>query len=103
MKGLFAQKRQNSDVKEVEWRLAVSHIVVYVFASLPNILAPQPGTRRTVSVLPKVCFKPWANVIGLDAFLSEEPNDHSLVVFPSSSEKPRGMNLSVRMLNAQPA
>jgi hypothetical protein len=41
----------------------------------------------TVSVFPKLRFKPWVNGLGQDTFLAEELDDHSPALFHPMSEK----------------
>jgi hypothetical protein len=87
MKRLSVQQCQNSDVKKVNWWPAGSHLVMQVFASLPNILAPPPDPPLAASRVSERCLKPCMNVFGRDALLAEKPNDDSLVEFHPLNEK----------------
>jgi hypothetical protein len=87
MEELFVRQRQNSDVKELDWRTARSHLVVEVFASSPNIFSPPSNTTPAVRIFSKLRLKPGMNVFGRDILLAEEPDDHSLVVLHPLSER----------------
>jgi hypothetical protein len=58
MKGLSLQEHGNSDVKELDWQLPGSFRVAWVFASLPNILAPPSDPAGAANVFSIFCFKP---------------------------------------------
>jgi hypothetical protein len=67
MKRLFIYKCQNSDAKKVNWSLARSHLVMQVFASLLNILAPPADTPLAVLAACRVselCLEARVNVFG---------------------------------------
>jgi hypothetical protein len=102
MKGPLAQQRENSDVKEPDWRPVRGHLVVWVFASLPNILTPVSETTRAVSVFSEAPFRPRANILGPDTILAEEPGD----ILESNSihrvKKLRYWNRGVIILNMAP-
>jgi hypothetical protein len=88
MKKLFVQQCQNSDAKKANWWPAGSHLVMQVFGSLPNILAPPPDAPPAVRSVSELCLEMYVNVFGRDALLAEKPNDDSLVVLHSLNEKP---------------
>jgi hypothetical protein len=50
MQRLFVQQCQNLDFMKVSWWPAGSHLVMRVFASLPNILAPPADAPLAVVV-----------------------------------------------------
>jgi hypothetical protein len=83
MKRLFVQQCQNSDVKKINWWPARSHLVVQVFASLPNILGAPPDAPLALlaaSSVSELCLETCVNVLGRDALLVKKPNNDSLVV-----------------------
>jgi hypothetical protein len=88
MRRLFIQQCQNSDVKKVNWRPAGSHLVMHVFASLPNILTPPPDAPLAGNGVSELRLKTCENLFGRDALLAGKSNNDSLVVPHPLSEKP---------------
>jgi hypothetical protein len=70
---------------------AASHLVMEVFASLPNIPVPPPDTPPavlTLSSASKPCLETGVNVFARDALLAEKPDNDSLVVLHPLNEIP---------------
>jgi hypothetical protein len=85
---MSVQQCQNSDVKKVNWWPAGSHLIMPIFVSLPNILAPPSHTPLAVSSVSELCIEKCVNVFGRDRLLAEKPNDTSLVVLHLLNGKP---------------
>jgi hypothetical protein len=86
---LFVQQCQNSDIKKVNSWPSESHLVIQVFASLPNILVPRPNAPLALSGNSELCLETPVNVFGRDALLAEKLNNDSLVVLYPLNEKPQ--------------
>jgi hypothetical protein len=99
MKKLFIEQSQNSDVNKINWWPAGSHLVVQVFVSLRNILAPPPDAPLAVSSVSELCLETCMNVFGRDAVLSEKPNDDPLAVFHPLNENCNRTDLATIILN----
>jgi hypothetical protein len=84
---LFVEQCQNSDATKVNGRPAGSHLVMQVFASLPNILEPPPDAPLAVSGVSELCFETCVNVFGRGALLSAKPNNNYLVVLHPLNEE----------------
>jgi hypothetical protein len=71
MRRPFGQQCQNSDVKKVIWWPARSHLVMQVFASLINILAPSPDAPLAVSSISELDIEMCVHVFRPGAILAE--------------------------------
>jgi hypothetical protein len=75
------------------------HLVMQLFASLPNILAPPPDTPLAVSSVSELCIETCVNVVGQDAPHAEKPNDDSLIVLHPLNENRKRTDLATLILN----
>jgi hypothetical protein len=64
MKRLLVQQYQNSDVKKIIWWPAESYLIVQVFASLSNRLAPPPDAPLAVGGVSELCLETCVNAFG---------------------------------------
>jgi hypothetical protein len=90
MKRSLVQQCQNSDIKKVNRWHSGSHLVMQVFGSLPNILAPPPDAPLAVvavSSFSELCLETCVNDFGQSPLLAEKPNDNSLVGLHPLTEK----------------
>jgi hypothetical protein len=74
--------------QEVNWCPAGSHLVMQVFASVTNILAPLRDAPLAVNSVSELCLETCVNVAGRAAPLAEKSNDDSLVALHLLNEKP---------------
>jgi hypothetical protein len=61
---MFPQELQNLDVKKFNRWPAGSHLVMQVFASLPNILKPLPNAPLAISSVSELHLEMRVNVFG---------------------------------------
>jgi hypothetical protein len=87
MNRLFVQQCQNSDVEKVNWWPAGLHLVMQIFPSLPNMLAPPPDASLAENSVSELWFEPCLNIFGRGAPLAEKQNDDSLIAVHPLNEK----------------
>jgi hypothetical protein len=93
------QQCHNSDVKEINWWPAESHLVMQIFAFLLNILAPPPDAPLAANSVSELCLETCVNVFRRDALLAEKPNDSSLVILHPLNEHHKRTDFATIILN----